>query len=374
MFVSLKKGYKAMTNNIGYKLKVAFPFILILFCMLIFIFSPNKLSFIISSLKPIFESFVIAYLLDSLVKFIMKTFKMGRNSSIYLSCIALLCVILIVFSIFIPILIENAESVVAFITSYNMDISSIIADIANRIDHHSFYRIAAQIEKISVELKGKINDFLNKVVLSMINSAGSIMASIISILTSFILSIYMLIEKDELTKKIKRLILALFNQKNSNAIIDIAKSANKIFKSYIVGKILDSLIVGLIIISAFLIFKIPYAFLMGSIIAIFNIIPFFGPIIGSVPVIVITFFISPVKALIVLIITIVVGQIDGNFIEPKIVSSNVGITPFWAISGVVIGGSTFGIIGMILGVPVLVLIKNICEKFVEKRLREKDML
>lgn len=363
-----------MTNKFAYNLKTAMPVIIIVFFMLLVIFSPNRISFVISALKPVFTSFVIAYLLDSLVKSIMKRFKMRRAPAIFLTCVSLLCVVLIVFAIFIPILIGNAESVIDFVVNYNVDISSITTDIAKKIDNPNVYRIANQITKLSSEIKNRINNFLNVIALSIMNSAKNVVSKIVAVLANFILTIYMLIEKDDLITRIKRLIFALFDERKANTIIDISVSANKIFKSYFVGKLLDSLIVGIITTIAFLIFKIPYAALMGSIIGLFNIIPFFGPIIGSIPVILVSFFVSPVKALIAFTITIIIGQIDGNFIEPKIVSSNVGVTPFWAISGVVIGGSAFGVKGMILGVPVLVLLKTLTEEFVARKLREKDIL
>ena len=363
-----------MINKFLYNLKLAIPILVIVFIMLIFIFSPSKISFIFFVLKPVIIAFIIAYLLDSLVKSIMKRFKMRREPAIFLTCVSLLCIVLIVFSIFIPILIENAESVIAFITNYNVDISSIVSNLAKKIDNHYVYNIANQITELSTDIKDKINNFLNLIAYSLMNSVREVASSVFSTLANFILAIYMLIEKDDLITRFKRLMLALFDEGKVNNILYLSASANKIFKSYLVGKLLDSLIVGIIITIAFLIFRIPNAALMGRIIGLFNIIPFFGPIIGSIPVIIVSFFTSPMKAFIAFVITIVIGQLDSNFIEPKIVSSNVGVTPFWSITGVVIGGSAFGVAGMILGVPILVFIKTVIEEFVAKKLREKDIL
>lgn len=363
-----------MTNKFAYNLKTAMPLILIAFFMLIVIFSPNRISFILSILKPIFTSFIIAYLLDSFVKLIIKRLKLRRAPAIFLCCISILCLVLIAFAIFIPSLIYNAESVIDFVVNYKVDISSITTDIAEKIDKASVYRIANQITKLSTAIKDRINNFLRNLAAAIMNSARSLMATMFATITSFVLAVYMLIEKDDLLLRLKRLNFAVFDDRKANAIIEVISSANKIFKNYFVGKLLDSLIVGIVTTIAFFIFKIPYAALMGSVIGLFNIIPFFGPIIGSVPVILVSFFINPVKAVVAFIITIVIGQIDGNLIEPKIVSGNVGVTPFWAISGVVIGGSAFGIKGMILGVPILVLLKTLCEQYVARKLREKDIL
>lgn len=349
------------------------PIIVILFLGLIFIFSPDKISFVISAVKPLIISFAIAYLLDSLVKSIMKRLKTRRPQAIFLACVCVISAILVMFSIFVPKLIDNAEAVVSFIANYKMDINVIIMDIAEKFDNPSVYRIADEIIELSADIKNRINDLLKFITFSLINSAAVIGTSIFSVMTNFILAIYMLIEKEDLCARLKRFIFALFNERKSETILEISSNANRIFKSFLVGKLLDSFIVGIITIVVFSIFKIPYAPLMGSIIGLFNIIPFFGPIIGAVPVVFVSFFISPVKALTALIIIIVIGQIDGNYIDPKIVGNNVGVSPFWAISGVIVGGSAFGVMGMILGVPSLVLIKTLAEEYVAKKLREKDM-
>jgi predicted PurR-regulated permease PerM len=112
---------------------------------------------------------------------------------------------------------------------------------------------------------------------------------------------------------------------------------------------------------------------MGTIIGVFNIIPYFGPIIGSVPVVIVSFFVDPPKAVYALIIIIVIQQLDANILDPKIVGNNVGVSPFWIITSVTLGGNLFGIPGMILGVPVVVLIKTIIEEAVDMRLIEKGI-
>lgn len=354
-------------------LKTAMPIIIISFFILVFIFSPDKIKLVSGAFKPIIISFAVAYLIDSLVRFIVKRLNTRRTQAILLSCILLLGIIVLIFSLFVPKIIENAESVISFVTNYKMDIGIIIRDIADRINNPNVDKVADEIIEVSSDLRDKINDLLKYFTGLLINFVATIGTSILSVITSFILSIYMLIEKEDLIARLKRFIFALFNERNSRMILEISSNANRIFKSYIVGKLLDSLIVGIITIIVFTIFNIPYAPLMGSLIGLFNLIPYFGPIIGAIPVVVVTFFISPVKALTALIIIIVIGQIDGNFIDPKIVGNNVGVSPFWVISAVIVGGTAFGPPGMILGVPTLVLVKTLVEEYVDKRLREKNM-
>lgn len=349
------------------------PIIIISFFALIFIFSPDKISFVANAFKPIIISFVVAYLLDSLVRVIVKKLKARRPQAIFLSCICLLSIIVIIFSILVPKIIDNAEAVISFVTNYKMDINVIITEIADKINNPHVDKVAEEIIEVSADLKDKINELLKFITSFLINSVAAIGTSILSVITSFILALYMLIEKEDLIARLKRLVFAFFNERNAQMILEISSNGNRIFKSFLVGKLLDSLIVGIITIIVFSIFNIPYAPLMGSIIGLFNLIPYFGPIIGAVPVVVVTFFISPIKALTALIIIIIIGQVDGNFIDPKIVGNNVGVSPFWVISAVIVGGTAFGPAGMILGVPTLVLVKSLLEEYVEKKLREKDM-
>jgi len=131
--------------------------------------------------------------------------------------------------------------------------------------------------------------------------------------------------------------------------------------------------VGTICVTVFSIIKLPYAVLMGSLMGIFNIIPFFGPIIGAVPVIIVTLFADPSKVVLALIIIVVIQQVDANFLDPRIVGNNVGVTPFWIITAVTVGGALGGIPGMIFGVPIVVLIKTIVEENIEMRLVEKGI-
>lgn len=349
------------------------PIIVICFIALIFVFSPDKIRFITGAIKPIVISFVLAYLIDAVVRIIVRKLKTRRTQAIFLSCILLLSIIVLLFSILVPKIISNAEAVISFVTSDNMDINALVRKIAEKIDNPYVDRIALEIIRFSKDITDKINDLFKYLTNILINSVTAIGSSVLSIVTSYILALYMLIEKDDLIARLRRLIYAFFNERNAQFIIDTASNANRIFKSYLLGKLLDSLIVGIITIIIFTIFNVPYAPLMGSIIGLFNIIPYFGPIIGAVPVVVVSFFISPTKALTALIIIIIIGQIDGNFIDPKIVSNNVGVSPFWVISAVIVGGTAFGPVGMILGVPTVVLIKTIIEDNVDKNLREKGI-
>ena len=253
----------------------------------------------------------------------------------------------------------------------DVDIAQIVTDLRNRVDNQYIQYASDYILQASESIREIVNRllvYLYDVMMSLITNIGS---SAFTIVTSFIINIYMLAEKEDILARGRRFIYAYFDDKKSRQILLIFSNANKIFKSFLNGKLLDSSIVGIICVIAFYIAGVPYAPLMGTLIGFFNIIPYFGPIIGSVPVVLVSLFIDPPKALTALIIIIIIQQIDGNFLDPKIVGENVGVSPFWIITSVTVGGNLFGIPGMILGVPVVVLIKTIIEESIEMRLIEK---
>lgn len=353
-------------------LKKSLPILISSLIILLIVFSPGTFSWIVDSFKPVIYGLVIAYLLDPVVMFLMRKLKVRRKQGIFLACLILIGTISFLIYKLLPQIIENVNNIMSFIMEGDVDIAKIVADIKNRMDNKYIEYITDYILQAGESFKNIINNLLNylyNMLMSLITNIGS---STFTVFISFIISIYMLSEKDDLLARSKRFIHAYFSDKKAKDILDVFEKANKIFKSFLGGKLLDSAIVGIMFVIAFALAKVPYAPLMGTLTGFFNIIPYFGPLIGSVPVIIVSFFVNPTKALTALIIIIIIQQIDANILEPKIVGENVGVSPFWIITSVTVGGNLFGIPGLILGVPVVVLLKTVLEGSMEMRLIEKD--
>ncbi|HKM00559.1 MAG TPA: AI-2E family transporter, partial [Sedimentibacter sp.] len=313
------------------------------------VFSPTTFSWVVNSFKPVIYGLIIAYLLDSLVMLFVKKLKVNRVQGIFLTCVIVIGIIGFLISKILPQIVENLSNITSFIMSGDVDIAQIVTDLRNKIDNQYVQYITDYILQASESIREIVNKLLIQlynIVMSLISNLGS---STLTLVTSFIINIYMLSEKEDILARGRRFIHAYYNDKKSRQILLTFRNANKIFKSFLNGKLLDSSIVGVVCVIAFSIAKVPYAPLMGTLIGFFNIIPYFGPIIGSVPVVLVSFFIDPPKALTALIIIIIIQQIDGNFLDPKIVGENVGVSPFWIITSVTVGGNLFGIPGMILG-------------------------
>ncbi|WP_326907714.1 AI-2E family transporter [Sedimentibacter sp. MB31-C6] len=354
-------------------LKVSIPILLILFLILLIVFSPDTFRWITVSFKPVIYALILAYLLDSAVKFFVNKLKIRRVQGIFLACLLLLGLIVFLIYIIVPKIVENINAIASFFISGNIDIIQIVTDISDKIDNGYVQYVADSILHASESMQDIINSILIKLSNTLMQLVTNIGSSTLTIVTSFIINIYMLIEKEDILARGKRLIFAYFDDTKANKILHVFSEANLIFKSFLNGKILDSFIVGIICAIAFSIFKVPYAPLLGTVIGAFNMIPYFGPIIGSVPVIVVAFFVDPTKALTALIIIIVIQQIDANFLDPKIVGKNVGVSPFWIITAVTVGGNLFGVPGMLFSVPLTVLFKTVVEESINMRLVEKGI-
>jgi len=142
---------------------------------------------------------------------------------------------------------------------------------------------------------------------------------------------------------------------------------------FINGKLLDSAIIGLICYIVCALLNMPYALLVSVIIGVFNIIPFFGPLIGAIPSALIILMVDPVKCLIFVIFIIILQQFDGNFLGPKILGSSIGINGFWVMFSIILGAGLFGFWGMLLGVPIFVVIYTLVNKLIDRKLKRSDL-
>lgn len=348
---------------------------LIIFGVLFYMFVSQKayIQWAYNIIKPILQAFIIAYLLNPLVKILCKKFKIKKGISIIIIIALLIAILFFVLYIMIPNLVSSFVSLTENLPT--------VEQISNSIDHfldtYVDKRIADLVKENSNNLltmtleKSKV--FLTDFLQNFIDKTLSITTSIISLLISLIIAIYMLLDKEDLTARIKRFIYAYNKKETADYILNIGKKSNEAFLSYINGKFIDSLIIGILCFILFSIARIPYASILALIIGITNMIEYFGPFIGAVPAILITLFTNPSKVIWVGILIFALQQFDGLYLGPKIVGKKVGARAFWIIIAVTIGGAILGVPGMVLGVPSMVLIKNLVEQSVDKRLKKKGM-
>jgi hypothetical protein len=193
------------------------------------------------------------------------------------------------------------------------------------------------------------------------------------VILSLFISFYLLASKEKRLAQVKTLTTAIFNEKQNAFIYKTASLANSTFGGFLGGKLLDALIVGVVYFIAFTIFGIPYAPMLATIMGVMNIIPFFGPIIGTIPTAFIVLISAPEKIILLIILIVVVGQIDGNIIEPKVLSDRTGVSSLCVIIAISVMGNLWGIFGMIVGVPLFAVIIALIQQFADAKLGQKGL-
>ena len=196
---------------------------------------------------------------------------------------------------------------------------------------------------------------------------------IVNVLIGIFIAIYMLISKETFRGHSKRFVAAAFRPDIAEFILDVSLRGSQIFYGFIIGKIIDSIIIGIICWIGMTILGLNYSMLCSFIVGVTNVIPVFGPYIGALPTVILLFVTDPPQGIIFLIYILVLQQVDGNLIGPKILGDSTGISPFWVIFAIVVGGGLFGFLGMLLGVPTIALLLYILDQLTIRRCKEKNL-
>ncbi len=322
---------------------------------------------------PIFTSFIIAYFFNYILSELEKRFKIRRIYGLILTIFVIITIFYISAASVIPALKSAVINLYNSLINFDFDFNTIFVDIIN----------ANHIEVIKEQVVGDLSTIIQNFtsfnytsILSLLTGVKNVLYWIISAFISFAIAIYMLAEKQDLIMRLDRTSRALFSPGFNFRLRHVLALMDKIFKKFVIGKIIDSVIIGILTYFILLIFNFEYAVLIAFLVGITNVIPYVGPFIGAVPALFITLiasFNTPINLVYMAIIILAIQQLDGLIIGPKILGDTIGVTPFWILIAVTVGGASFGFMGMFLGVPVIVLIKTLVEESVEKKLAESDM-
>ena len=222
-------------------------------------------------------------------------------------------------------------------------------------------------------LETKLLPRVGSVVTSVTSGVYGVAKSIYNLIIGIIVSIYLLSDKEGFVAAVKRMTYSVFSVETADRLRSGLNFVDRTFMSFLNGKLLDSLIIGIICYIVCSILKMPYTLLVSVIVGVTNIIPFFGPLIGAVPSALIILMVDPTKCLIFIIFVIILQQIDGNIIGPRILGNSTGITGFWVMFSIILGGGLFGFWGLLLGVPVFVVIYSLVTNLIVKKLKRNDL-
>ncbi len=341
--------------------KTVFYIILVLLVigLIIFIYYFNDKIFKI--LSPIFIAVLIAYAIYPLVIRFERN-GIRRNLAI-LIIYAFTGLTLVIFGIYImPHVINNAKELFNTLP----DIASRYRELFN--GYISKIKTSRWPDEVKSIIFGELNagtGFIQKYASHAMKKSLTVLASSIGILMNIVLSMiiaYYLLKDIE---NIKRSTLLIAPKKLRNDLINLGRELNAIISNFIRGQLITALVVGLLETIGLFIVHVKYPFILGVIGGIANIIPYFGPVLGAIPAVALALLQSPTKALLAALVFVIVQQIDNAFISPKIIEGKLGLHPITTIIAVLVGGEFFGILGMLVAVPITAMIKVVLKRAVD---------
>lgn len=202
---------------------------------------------------------------------------------------------------------------------------------------------------------------------------GSIFDAFMDVFTAVAASVYVLIQKKSLLRQCRTLTRAFLPRRVANNVLRICEQGNRNLTRFFTGKIIDSAIVGVLLFLLMSAFKMKFATVIAIIVGVTDIIPVFGPFIGAAPSILLLLFVDPLQALGFAVLLLFIQQLDGNFIAPKILGDAIGINALWVLFSIVVGGAMFGLVGMVIGVPVFATFYSLFKEFVEWNLERRGI-
>lgn len=339
-------------------------------------------------LSPILIGVVLAYIINPVYVWVEKLFlkafakckrmsnkwrlRLSHGLGVALSVSFMLAVIALLLFLIIPELLESLEKLIKLTPSIIDNASEWLN--AQKDSDNIFMRnlsdiVAQALASISDWLKNKAADALG----SVISSVYSVVMFIFNFLIAILVCIYALLEKKQFIAQSKKMLFALYNPEKANYILSAARYGNHIFGRIVSGKILTSAMIGVVTYIFMLIMKMPYALLSSAVVAVTNVIPFFGPFIGGIPTCFIIMLNDVRQGIIYGVFCIVIQQIEGNVISPKIAEEKTGVSQFWVTFALISCGGIFGLMGMLFSVPALAVLFYCIRIAVERRLREKGL-
>lgn len=360
----------------------------ILFFFLIYRFQGfgDAISKLTGILMPFIYGAVIAYLLkpvcncvDDFLRRLLPE-KMGTAANMLAVTISLLFGILVVYALIMMIVPQLITSVTTlYYTARN--------NLNDFVDWASHQEIIASNQKLLDFIEtsyDNLQDTLDNIVRtklvpsmqSLLSGAALGVMSFVTFLKNIIIgvivSVYLLASRKKFGQQCKMILYSLIKPRWADIILEEILYADKMFGGFINGKILDSAIIGVLCYIACLIFKFPSALLVSVIIGVTNVIPFFGPFIGAIPATLLILIQNPIKALWFVLFVLVLQQVDGNIIGPKILGNTTGLSSFWVLFAILLFGGLWGFVGMIIGVPLFAVIYDVLKKFVFHGLRRNE--
>ena len=335
-------------------------------------------------LSPFFAAFLIAYLLYPITRWIYKLlfYKLTKQKarrtckflSIFLAYILTIGLIILFVNYVTPQIAQSMVDLSPKILEWSNSAVEYVQNVDQKYPTLDFAVVEEYIANLYPQLMNYGTNLIKNVVPMLFNVSVNVVKIVINLVLAFVISCYMISDKNLLITNCKRLLYAIFKKETADNICSTGKECNKIFSGFIIGKAIDSFIIGVLCFLLMSIFRFDYAVLLSVIVGVTNMIPYFGPFIGVIPGICLYLIVNPLQAVFFGILILCLQQFDGLWLGPKILGSSTGLKPLWVIFAITVGGAYFGVLGMFLGVPVVAVISYLLDTFIKKQLQKKNII
>jgi len=340
-----------------------------------FLYLENGILTIMKVCLPIFLGLFIAVFLNPVLIFFQHTMKIhNRSLSILATYTLFFGIISLIITVVTPSTIHSLTELLKDVPKLFSSANNFILEFIEKyaIDRTELFYF--KLQEYLFNYAQKFTIFLTSLINAAIGHVINIFAAIWNFILAVIISVYILMDKENFENWFYKLCHSLFEKKYADEIVYIGYSLNKNVTCFIFGKLLDSLIVGIItFICSRYIIGAPYPLIDGIIIGITNIVPYFGPFMGGIPVTIITFLNNPTKGFLMGIFILILQQFDGLILSPKIIGVQLSIKPIMIIISIIIGGGLFGFVGMFLATPIIALIITSIDAYMKIKLKDKNI-
>lgn len=349
---------------------------------------------IISSLFSIISPFIVAIAIAFVLNIPMKLFErkvfkfldkpkcksfsiLKRPLSILSTFVTIILLFVLLFLFVVPQFASSVSTLLESVPNYIKSFETLISQYINSTHLFNstdfFNNIGNDLLGAWKELLQFGGQLLGTSLSSLLDVTISFTSGVINFLLSIVLAIYMLSSKEVLIRHLKKIIYAFFSKKYADKLIFIGKLSNKTFSKFIIGQCTEACILGFLCFIGMNIFSMPYSLLISVLVGVTALIPIFGAFIGTVPSAFIILIIDPVKAFWFIVFILVLQQLEGNLIYPRVVGSSIGLSAIWVMLAMLVGGSTLGLIGMIIGIPICSIIYQLITISTNKKLKSKNI-
>ena len=335
-----------------------------------------------SLVSPFVLGFAIAFIVNVPLRLLeglwdkhIKTPKGKRPVCLVASLVIVAGIIFALFFIVVPALGESFANLASQLPQYVRHLEALYFSLAELLAQHNIVMptLDLDLEKIYSTVLNFFTNYGQALMDTTIGVTTSIVSVVVNFVLAFVFSLYVLAQKETLMGQGRKVVNALLPQRGANKTLEVATLTNKTVANFVTGQLTEAVVLGSLCFLGMTLLRIPYAAVVSVLIGFCALIPIFGAIIGAIVGAFLILLVAPRKALWFLIFLIILQQLEGNLIYPRVVGKSVGLPGIWVLAAVTVGGNAFGLVGMLVGVPVCSVLYTLFREFVNYRLEQKGL-